>query len=639
MLPVVIQSIFIAGINMVDTMFISNLIGEDATAGVGSSNAVFQLILFTVISACVAGGIFTGQYFGAKNTPKVRETVSWKIVIGTSIALVLTGVLTAAALAPQNDQGLFYFFLSNNGGPNSAAIKHAKEYWALVSWSFVLLGLVLPIQFTFVEWGKPLIPMIVSGTAFIINSTLNPLFMTGYNGLIKNWRFDNYISGDAVRRYIEGALENWEQINRDIQNGINVPADIAGLTPEQIKEESANIWSIVDGRGTDTSWNTVWGQLSENQRVVVVDLALWNVPGAILRNEDIVKYGLSAAEVNNIEQLRDNIVSVTSGGEGLNILMPKAGQAATGQLEGMDYGLIEYDGHNPVFRVTQWGMGVKGAAWGTITSRVFEAATYVGLCFAMPSVRHAFSPFSRDQVLSKDLFVKVLGNFGKIAFSDVLFSLSLALVQIVMIKLGGPTSGDLGMKAIVITMTIVNLFFAIFQGYRTLIPYYVGTRLGAGDPEGAKLAFKRFCGMVLMISFILALMLLMIGIFGMGPIFRLPAGSMLLFYTQWHTVWHAFGFFFLSFTMVFLSVLRVGGRAMLSSVLDVISAYVFIVGWFLISLGISSATLPIDPETGVKAINWTGVTVALVGNGFGELMKCIVLGIAVYRVDWARTLV
>ncbi|WP_342189854.1 MATE family efflux transporter [Spiroplasma endosymbiont of Dilophus febrilis] len=87
MLPLILQSLIVAFINVLDTIFISIFNSEQLT-GLGLTNDMFILLIYSFWAISGAGGIYTTQYLGKKNYAKVAETTRIKLILALILAVV-----------------------------------------------------------------------------------------------------------------------------------------------------------------------------------------------------------------------------------------------------------------------------------------------------------------------------------------------------------------------------------------------------------------------------------------------------------------------------------------------------------------------------------------------------------------------
>lgn len=94
-LPLVFSSLLQALYNMVDMIVAGRLIHEAAISAISNAGQVTLTVTNVIIGICTGGNILMGQYFGAKERQRVRETAvtlfSAGLLLGLAISLLLAG--------------------------------------------------------------------------------------------------------------------------------------------------------------------------------------------------------------------------------------------------------------------------------------------------------------------------------------------------------------------------------------------------------------------------------------------------------------------------------------------------------------------------------------------------------------------
>lgn len=96
-IPLILGNLFQQCYNIVDSIIVSNVVGKEALAAVGSSGAVLQLLIGFCIGVSAGAGVVTSQFYGAKDSEGVRKTVHTTLAISVVAGLILTvvGVFSA----------------------------------------------------------------------------------------------------------------------------------------------------------------------------------------------------------------------------------------------------------------------------------------------------------------------------------------------------------------------------------------------------------------------------------------------------------------------------------------------------------------------------------------------------------------
>ena len=126
-------------------------------------------------------------------------------------------------------------------------------------------------------------------------------------------------------------------------------------------------------------------------------------------------------------------------------------------------------------------LGVVGAALGTIIARVLELFIVIGWAHThtadAPYVKGAYRSLHIPLSLLKRMTIKSL----PLLFNEFLWSFGMAIVTQCY-----STRGLVAVAAINIAVTVSNVFNIVFMSMGSAVSILVGSRLGAGDMEGAR---------------------------------------------------------------------------------------------------------------------------------------------------------
>ena len=176
-LPIMVQNGITNFVNMLDNVMVGRLETE-AMSGVTIVNQfifVFNLLIFGAISSA---GIFTAQFHGLGDRVGKRNTFRFKLIIVTVAAILCMALFLAF------DDGLVSLFLheSDQQGDLELTLKYGKEYLAVIVWGFLPFALSQSYGSTLRETGKPMIPMIASIAAVVVNLVFNYILIFGHFG-------------------------------------------------------------------------------------------------------------------------------------------------------------------------------------------------------------------------------------------------------------------------------------------------------------------------------------------------------------------------------------------------------------------------------------------------------------------------
>ncbi|MFV0484447.1 MAG: MATE family efflux transporter [Bacteroidales bacterium] len=133
-LPLVLANILQNTYNLVDTIIVGNYISKNALAAVGASFPIIYLMIALVIGIGSGGSVVVSQYFGAKQTDKVRRSVD-TILISLFAAGII--VMTVGLLA----SGWFFRILDVPSDVIPEATQYLRIYWLGSPFFFAFTGL------------------------------------------------------------------------------------------------------------------------------------------------------------------------------------------------------------------------------------------------------------------------------------------------------------------------------------------------------------------------------------------------------------------------------------------------------------------------------------------------------------------
>lgn len=92
MIPLIIGNIFQQAYSLVDAIIVGKILGDTAFAGVSSTGSASFLILGFAGGLTAGLTIPTAQYYGAKNQPLLKKSITTALTLSAAIALLLTTI-------------------------------------------------------------------------------------------------------------------------------------------------------------------------------------------------------------------------------------------------------------------------------------------------------------------------------------------------------------------------------------------------------------------------------------------------------------------------------------------------------------------------------------------------------------------
>ncbi len=169
-IPLFISSIFQQLYNTVDTMVVGNYLGDASLAAIGSTTAIFDLLVGFALGIGNGLTIVTGRSFGSKDINLLKKSVASSIVVGVIISIIIT-VIGSIILYP---------LLQALNTPIEI-IDEAYSYISIITYFIIVMfaynlcaGLLRAIGNSFM----PLVFLIISA---LLNIILDIAFITQFN--------------------------------------------------------------------------------------------------------------------------------------------------------------------------------------------------------------------------------------------------------------------------------------------------------------------------------------------------------------------------------------------------------------------------------------------------------------------------
>ncbi len=169
-IPVVIQNVISIGLNMIDTVMVSEL-GENAISAVGLANRIY--FIFTTICFGIYSGaaIFIAQYWGAKDTVSIKKVFGIDLIIGSLLSLVFSITV--------------YFFripIMRIFIDDAYVIQLGSEYLKVIAFSYFFTSVSFAFSFNSRAIHRLKMPTIINAVALLINTFFNWILITGNLG-------------------------------------------------------------------------------------------------------------------------------------------------------------------------------------------------------------------------------------------------------------------------------------------------------------------------------------------------------------------------------------------------------------------------------------------------------------------------
>lgn len=188
--PLMLQNLITFSVSFADNLMVGTL-GEGAISGVYLGNQPQSFLQTVVVGVDSAMLILAAQYWGRKDTERIKRIFSIAIKVAVTLALLFTLV---AAIAPRFVLGLFT--------KDAAVMEQGLSYLKYVCWSYVFFASsqLLITAMKSVEYVK--IGMYSSSISLSVNIILNYLLIFGKLGLPKMG-----VAGAAIATLVSRIIE------------------------------------------------------------------------------------------------------------------------------------------------------------------------------------------------------------------------------------------------------------------------------------------------------------------------------------------------------------------------------------------------------------------------------------------------
>ena len=175
--PIMVQSGITNFVSLLDNIMVGRT-GTEQMSGV----AIVNQLIFVFYLCCFGGfsgaGIFTAQYYGAKDDEGIRHTFRYKLWLGF---VLVAGALVVLGFFGEDLISL-YLRGTNDGGDPAAAFAFGCDYLKIMLLSLPAFALVQVYSNTLRECGETVVPMRAGLAAVFVNLAFNYLLIYGKLG-------------------------------------------------------------------------------------------------------------------------------------------------------------------------------------------------------------------------------------------------------------------------------------------------------------------------------------------------------------------------------------------------------------------------------------------------------------------------
>ena len=175
--PIMVQSGITNFVSLLDNIMVGRT-GTEQMSGVAIVNQLIFVFYLCCFGGFAGAGIFTAQYFGAKDEEGIRHTFRYKLWLGL---VLLIGALIVFVFFGENLISL-YLQGTDDGGDPAAALAYGSGYLRIMLFSLPAFALVQVYSNTLRECGETVVPMRAGLAAVFVNLAFNYLLIYGKLG-------------------------------------------------------------------------------------------------------------------------------------------------------------------------------------------------------------------------------------------------------------------------------------------------------------------------------------------------------------------------------------------------------------------------------------------------------------------------
>ena len=169
-LPIACQNLIASSLSLVDNLMVGHL-GEQELAAVGLSTQIFFIQWMMLFGFCSGCATFIAQFWGTKDLKNIRKVTGFALTVCFSFSFCF---FLFAVLAPDRVMGLFTNI--------PEAITMGKDYVRTGALCFLCTAVTVPFTTALRATQQTAKPLVISTTAFTLNTILNYIFIFGKFG-------------------------------------------------------------------------------------------------------------------------------------------------------------------------------------------------------------------------------------------------------------------------------------------------------------------------------------------------------------------------------------------------------------------------------------------------------------------------
>lgn len=278
-LPIALQNLFTSSLSMVSVVFIGQL-GDATIAALGLSNQVFFLLNLALFGIFTGSAMFTAQLWGKHNIEGIHKVMGLSLTLGLIVGVIF---FIIAVFFP-------VWFLSIYS-KDATVIALGAQYLRIFGFSYVFFTLTFCFSVTSRSVGQVRLPVAVSISALLINTTLNYLLVFGKLGFPEMGLRGAALAGLIARVLECTALVALIYINR---------SPIAATLRQMFNFDRAFAWKVLKPvlpvAAQEIAWSLgVTTYSAIYARINTESIAAMNIVGTIDQMSMVLVFSMAAA--------------------------------------------------------------------------------------------------------------------------------------------------------------------------------------------------------------------------------------------------------------------------------------------------------------------------------------------------------
>jgi putative MATE family efflux protein len=173
-LPVMLQQLIMSMVSLIDNFMVAGL-GDTSMAAVNVANQLNFIFIVIINVSCQAGGIYMAQFRGAGDVEGMKHAFRFKVIFTLLIAVLY---FCLCWLIP----GKMITMMTLGNAAQDEIVRIGTGYLRIVSFTLVPMALSAAIGTSFREIARPVVPLIISAAATLVNTAGNWFLIYGSLG-------------------------------------------------------------------------------------------------------------------------------------------------------------------------------------------------------------------------------------------------------------------------------------------------------------------------------------------------------------------------------------------------------------------------------------------------------------------------